>query len=636
MGKPGKTQQLVNEMKSTVSNAATSVDTTQINESSAKAQQSLKNSLESLAGSIAGEVEGGVKQLTQNFDKMQDKLNNLTVEGLIDDGVQSLENMATDMVGEAVTGFLSKFGSGVNITFSEPDSNGFVVPIEASLNVEGGVDGTVAAVLQLITGLGVDTGSLQKAIIEGSPEGILNAGKDILSGKMGAFDGAAAIKSLTETAVTSVTNEIETQVNSALAKVSNVNKVIQAVTSVDSDGSGNLIINKSAFSNPNRPTDSAEFASAIQNIKDATITDLNSVLTDAKNIKQNIEAGLSDFENLSGGKDGQTVVNSILNKSADLSRYSKAEQEYKTIVSQRIAKNSKRGVIQALSTETLTTVRQDIKKFAPKATDSQVNSIIELSQGDAKDFSDAVRLLSRLTSKSADAIRNFVKSIDTTITNATLPTLDDMVFSEPYVIGSFEKQWQNGQGDPVFPYISSVEELAAEFRNISREVTEVVVHWTETHTNRNIGSEEINRYHLSLDLDGIGYHYVIRRDGSIQRGRPVNIEGQHAPINGHDQRSVGVVFVGGINVPTGTPNSEDFLSAASLTRSQINTFNHFCREFYKVFEGAQIVGHTDIDLVEIDPGFSVIDYCETNFGKKTKFTDPTTQGPFTVGEINDQ
>jgi hypothetical protein len=629
-------KQQAQQLKESINVSAGSIDTTQLEKNAEQAQASLTNSLETIAGSVAGEVEGGVKQLSQNFDKFQDKLNNLTTEGLIDDGIQSIENMATDMVSELATGFLSKFGSGVSVTFSEPDSNGFVVPVEASLSVQGGVDGTVATVLQLITGLGIDTGNLQKAIIEGNPEGILNAGKDLISGKMGAFDGAAAIKSLTDTAVASVTAELESQVGSALATVNNINKTIEAISSVDSDGLGNLTFNKTSITNANRPTDSAEFLSAIQNIKDNTTSDLNAILTDAKNIKQNLEAGVSDFENISGGKDGNTVINSINSKVADRSRYSKSEQEYKSIVSQRVAKNSQRGVIQALSTETLTTIKRDIKNFAPRLNDEQINSVINLSQGDAKDFSDAVRLVSRFVDKSNATIRTFLKTINTTVTKATLPILDEIVFSEPYVIGSFEKTWNKGQNDPVFPYISSVEELAAEFRNIDREVTEVVVHWTETHTNRNIGSEEINRYHLNLGLDGIGYHYVIRRDGSIQRGRPVNIQGQHAPINNHDERSVGVVFVGGINVPTGTPNEENFLSSASLTRSQINTFNHFCREFYKVFDGAQIVGHNDIDLIEVDPGFSVIDYVETNFGKTTKFTDPTNQSPFTVGEINDQ
>jgi N-acetylmuramoyl-L-alanine amidase len=242
--------------------------------------------------------------------------------------------------------------------------------------------------------------------------------------------------------------------------------------------------------------------------------------------------------------------------------------------------------------------------------------------------------LSDKTGKSYQVIRSFLKTIDTTITSATQPVPSDFVFEEPYVIGSFEKQWQNGQSAPKFPYISSVEELEAELKNVTREVTEVVVHWTETPTNKNIGSEELNAIHLESGLKGIGYHYVIRRDGSIQRGRPVNIQGNHAPVNDHDKLSIGIVFVGGINVSSGTPNLENFVSVQSLTRSQFNSFDHFCRAFYNRFSGGQIIGHNDIDTNEEDPGFNVREYVFANFGKESKFTNPLKQSPFTIDEIN--
>ena len=627
------------KLAESVKNAASSVDTTQLEASAKNAQDSLKNSIESVAGSIAGEVEGGVKSITQKFDKYQDKLNNLTTEGLIDDGIQSLENMATDFVNEKVSGFLSKFGATVNITFSEPDSNGVVFPIEASLNEDGGISGTVSTVLQLITGLGVDTGNLQKALVEGSPQGILDAGKDILSGKMGAFDGAAAIKSLTETAITSVTNELENTVTQALASNSNINTVINAISAVDTDGSGNIVITRSPVTSTRITlgnTDSAEFNSAIEKNKTNPLADLNKFVTDAKNIKQNLKKAQSDLENLSGGKDSKVVLSSVTNSATARNAYTTKGDEYRSLVRTKVAKGSQTGIVQGISTEVLTDVKKRIRNFAPKLTSDQVNSVINLSQGDASDISKAVRILYDATGKTFDEIRQFIKSIDTTIDNATRISPTEAVFSEPYVIGSYEKEWKKGAGDPVFPYISSVEEMQAELRNIDREVTEVVVHWTETHTNKNIGSEEINKYHLDLGLDGIGYHFVIRRDGSLQRGRPINIQGQHAPTNNHDLRSIGIVFVGGINVPSGTPNSENFLSVQSLTRSQLNTFDHFCRSFYTVFPGGQIIGHNDIDEDEVDPGFDVINYVENIFGKQSKFTDPLSQAPLTVDEILQQ
>lgn len=624
------------KLQDTVKNAATSVDTSQIESTATQAQDTLKNAVETTAGSIAGQVEGGVQSLTQKFDKFQNKLNNTTTEGLIDDGIESLENMATDFVQEQASNFLSKFGASVNISFSEPDSNGIVYPIEATLDEQGGVSGTIAAVLQLITGLGVDTGNLQKAIVEGSPQGIVDAGKDVLSGKMGAFDGAAAIKSLTDVAVSSVTDQLQTSVTQALASNSNINMIVNAVSAIDSDGSGGISLTRTAINSPrliSGNTDSAEFNTAITKNKTNPLQDLNTVLTDVKNVKQNLDNAASDLENLSGGKTGATVLNSVTGAAAARTSYTQKGDEYRSLIKTRVAKGSQTGIIQGISTEILTDVKKQIRDFAPKLTSDQVNQVINLAQGDAADISAAVRLLFDATGKPFDTIRQFVKSIDTTIDNATRVSPNEAIFAEPYVIGSFQNEWQQGQGNPVFPYISSIEELQAELRNVDREVTEVVVHWTETHTDKNIGSEEINKYHLDLGLNGIGYHYVIRRDGSLQRGRPVNIAGQHAPTNNHDTRSIGIVFVGGINVPSGTPNPENFLSVQSLTRSQLNTFDHFCRSFYAVFPGGQIVGHSEIDEDEVDPGFEVIDYVASVFGKTSKFTDILNQSPLTVEEI---
>ena len=620
------------KLSESVKNAVASVDTTQLEASAKNAKDSLKNSVESVSGSVAGQVEGGVKSLTQKFDKYQDKLSNVTTEGLIDDGIQSLEGMKTAFVDELTSGLASKFGSAVKITFSEPDENGVVFPIQATLDAEGGVSGTVASVLQLITGLGVTPGNLQKALVEASPQGILDAGKDILSGKMGAFDGASAINSLANKAITSVTDELESVVRTSLASNSNLNTVISTISAVDANG--NITRSSVTSSRIGRgETDSAEFNEAILKNKTNPLADLSNIVKDSGNIKQNLKKAGSDLENLSGGKDSKTVLNSVTGSAEARNTYTTKGDEYRSLIQTKVAKGSQTGIIQGISTEVLSDVKKQVRDFAPKLTYEQTNRVVNLSQGDAGDISEAVRLLYDATGKSFDSIRQFVKSIDTTIDNATRVTPSEAVFSEPYVIGSYEKEWKKGEGEPVFPYVSSIEELQAELRNVDRDVTEVVTHWSETHTNKNIGSEEINKYHLDLGLDGIGYHYVIRRDGSLQRGRPVNTQGQHAPVNSHDLRSIGIVFVGGINVPSGTPNSENFLSVQSLTRSQLNTFDHFCRSFYAVFPGGQIIGHNDIDEDEIDPGFEVINYVENIFRKQSKFTDTLSQTPLTIDEI---
>lgn len=48
-----------------------------------------------------------------------------------------------------------------------------------------------------------------------------------------------------------------------------------------------------------------------------------------------------------------------------------------------------------------------------------------------------------------------------------------------------------------------------------------------------------------MDTHGIGYHFYIRRDGSIHRGRPENMQGAHA--YGANSDSIGICFEGNLN-----------------------------------------------------------------------------------------
>ena len=624
------TDKTINDLKNTLKNAEASANTSHIKNLANQTRADLVNSTETVAGNIAGQVQGGVQSLTQEIDGFKDDLGKLsTKEGLLDAGAQSLENLKTDIVNGVASALTSKLGATVKIEYTEPDSNGLVYPISSSLEEQGGLDGTIAAVLQLITGLGsIDAGALQKAVVDAAPSGLIDAANS-LSGKIGAFD-ALSINDLAKTAMDTVTGEL---INSVVPQ--ELNRTINFISAIDSDGdpteTGLVLTYDSATSAG--PTADSEFNSAINSIT-AAKQDLENLVTTAKETKKNVKGLASDLENISGGKDPEQVQQSTESASLNRARYSKEVDISNSLVQSRIAKDGGVGIVQSLSTETLTDIKKKVKDFAPKLDATQIQNVITLSQGSSIDRDEAANILYKKTGKPYNEILNFLKTIDTTISSATKQPPSEFVFSEPYIIGSYEKEWQKGKGDPVFPYISSTEELQAEFRNVSREITEVVVHWTETPTNKNIGSEEINEYHLASDLEGIGYHYVIRRDGSLQRGRPINMEGQHSPLNNHNNRSIGVVFVGGINVPSGTPNPENFVSVQSLTRSQFNTFDHICRAFYSTFAGGQVVGHNDVDQTEDDPGFDVREYVLANFGKKSKFTSPSTQEPFTIDEIN--
>jgi N-acetylmuramoyl-L-alanine amidase len=175
-----------------------------------------------------------------------------------------------------------------------------------------------------------------------------------------------------------------------------------------------------------------------------------------------------------------------------------------------------------------------------------------------------------------------------------------------------------------FTYVSSVEELDFEMANkihsiyTNREINNVVIHATETFTNKNIGAEEIDSIQKILDggkqgKEYIGYHYVIRRDGRLQRGIPLTKKGNHTETGNYNETSIGIAMVGGILSPATEGSWQT--SSASFTREQYNTLEQFLGVFYHHVAGGEVFGHNDINPEELDPYFDVQEYILSLFGK---------------------
>lgn len=54
--------------------------------------------------------------------------------------------------------------------------------------------------------------------------------------------------------------------------------------------------------------------------------------------------------------------------------------------------------------------------------------------------------------------------------------------------------------------------------------------------------ESIHQQHLNKGWAGIGYHYYIRKDGTIHQGRPIEYVGAHCPNN--NSKSIGICLEG--------------------------------------------------------------------------------------------
>ena len=272
---------------------------------------------------------------------------------------------------------------------------------------------------------------------------------------------------------------------------------------------------------------------------------------------------------------------------------------------------------------------------------------------------ETVAILAPISSFEPDKIRSELQRIQITPNDirrddVQAETVGTKSTSE-YVVGSNESNWKdentpvtpNANTTPsaneptpqpengyVFTYVGSKEELVAEFRSTTREITEFVAHWMATYTNQDVGAEECHRWHQEKGWSGCGYHYIIRRDGRLQRGRPIGKRGAHAYANGHNTYSIGVSFAGGYNCPIGTPNPQRYQSADSLNEAQMRTFEMFVGAFYEAFPGGQAWGHNDTDPNnKLDPGFDVPQYAKNKFAK-TNISSAGTTAPLTMAQLS--
>ena len=232
--------------------------------------------------------------------------------------------------------------------------------------------------------------------------------------------------------------------------------------------------------------------------------------------------------------------------------------------------------------------------------------------------------------KTSKAVGGSYDSLSKTVSGQTVLDGSSNVFPAPYVIKDNQALWAGEDNNGYeFSYINSTEELTAEFSTVTREVSEMIVHWTETFTNKNLTAKDINDY----TDGGIPYHMVIRRDGSLQRGCSINAPSLHTNED-KKEGTIGVVFVGGLNVPAGTKDPETYASASSITREQFNTFDKVIRSFYDRFPGGQVLGHNDVDSEHLDPGFDVREYCLSRFNRISLYQDPETDGTLTPSMLN--
>ena len=112
----------------------------------------------------------------------------------------------------------------------------------------------------------------------------------------------------------------------------------------------------------------------------------------------------------------------------------------------------------------------------------------------------------------------------------------------------------------------------------------LVLHCSATRCNQDYSVEQLRRDHKSRGFYDVGYHFYIRKDGSMTQHRFLLEVGAHArPFN---RCSIGICYEGGLD--------EEGRPANTLTHAQYRVIRHLLLQLKILFPQAEIVGHRDL------------------------------------------
>ena len=129
-----------------------------------------------------------------------------------------------------------------------------------------------------------------------------------------------------------------------------------------------------------------------------------------------------------------------------------------------------------------------------------------------------------------------------------------------------------------------------------RKITLIVIHCSAVRPGQRSSAKDIDNWHKSQGWKGIGYHFVVRRDGTVETGRHLSEPGAH--VVGHNRHSIGICYEGGLN-SNGDP--ED-----TRTPEQVRALRQLVERYHAYFPDAVIVGHHDLNPKKQCPCFDAV------------------------------
>lgn len=144
----------------------------------------------------------------------------------------------------------------------------------------------------------------------------------------------------------------------------------------------------------------------------------------------------------------------------------------------------------------------------------------------------------------------------------------------------------------------------------------IVVHCSATQNKSSYSWKTIDQMHRQQGWLGIGYHFVIKTDGTIETGRPLSAVGSH--VKGHNNDSVGICLIGGVD-----SKGKSVDNFTEEQKHSLRTLIDYLRGVYK--DEVLVLGHRDFEGVRKDcPCFDVKEW----YGRGAEFAIYTDDEAF--------
>ena len=108
--------------------------------------------------------------------------------------------------------------------------------------------------------------------------------------------------------------------------------------------------------------------------------------------------------------------------------------------------------------------------------------------------------------------------------------------------------------------------IPVRLRRSKRVITDIIIHCTASQPCADLSADDIRRMHKAQGWSDIGYHYVVRLDGTVEEGRDVDIIGAH--VSGFNKNSIGVVYVGGLDKKQAKKKTLELLESVGVTPAE--------------------------------------------------------------------